>query len=98
MTQLIIKPTDLERAKNLVKDAIKTKIALLEHLRQRYLQKLDTFEKKYNVTSDKFIKEWAAEDLDGKDMEYIEWAGEYHCFLDLEEDLRTLKSINYVIE
>lgn len=98
MTQVIIKPTDLERARTLVKDAINAKVALLEHLRQRYLNKLAKFELKYNVTSEQFIKEWTAEDLEGKDMEYVEWAGEYHCFLDLEEDLKTLKSINYVIE
>jgi hypothetical protein len=35
----------------------------------------------------------SAEDLKGKDLEYVEWAGEYHLFSRLNERLAVLKSI-----
>ncbi len=96
MEKLIVKSPYMERATKMIKDAISKKIALLEHSRQQYHKRLDKFEKKYNVTSEHFIKEWAAEDLEGKDMEYVEWAGEYKLYLLLEEDLKILKSLEYV--
>lgn len=96
MEKLIVKSPYMERATEMIKNAICQKIALLEHSRQQYYKRLDKFEKKYNVTSEHFIKEWAAEDLEGKDMEYVEWAGEYKLYLLLEEDLKILKSLEYV--
>jgi hypothetical protein len=59
-------------------------------------KRLSRFEKKYNVSSKKFIDEWSAEDLEGKDLEYVEWAGEYHLLMGLNERLNVLKSIQYV--
>jgi len=72
-----------------------------EALRLRYgmnlaRNRLKKFEKKYNISSEIFIKEWAAEDLDGKDMEYVEWAGEYQFYAGLNERLRILESIENV--
>lgn len=98
METLMVKSPCLERATAMIKDAIAEKIALLEFSKERYRKRLEKFEQKYNVTSEKFIKEWAAEDLEGKDMEYVEWAGEYHFMLDLEEDLNILKSLEYVTQ
>ncbi|MCL1464683.1 hypothetical protein [Argonema galeatum] len=98
MAELIVKSTELDRAAEMIKDALAKRIALLEHSRERYRKKLEQFEKKYNITSDRFINEWAAEDLEGKDMEYVEWAGEYHFFLSVEEDLNILKSLEYVTQ
>lgn len=98
MAELIVKSTEIDRATEMIKDAIAKRIALWEHSRERYRKKLEQFEKKYNITSDRFINEWAAEDLEGKDMEYVEWAGEYHFFLSVEEDLNILKSLEYVTQ
>ena len=95
METLMVKSPDLERATAMIKDAIAKKIALLEHSRQQYRKRLEKFEQKYNITSEYFIKEWAAEDLEGKDMEYVEWAGEYKLYLLLEEDLKILKGLEY---
>ena len=62
------------------------------------LQKNDQkgLKKKYNISSDKFAAELSAEDLKGKDMEYVEWAGEYQLALRLNERLMALKSIENV--
>ncbi|MFB2975527.1 hypothetical protein [Microseira sp. BLCC-F43] len=98
MAEIIVKSTEPEKALVMLKDAIAKKIARLEHSRKVTKEKLEKFEKKYNVTSEQFIKEWAAEDLEGKDMEYVEWAGEYHCLVNLEEDLNILKSLEYVTQ
>lgn len=98
MAEIIVKSTEPEKALVMLKDAIAKKIARLEHGRKVTKERLENFEKKYNVTSEKFINEWAAEDLEGKDMEYVEWAGEYHCLLSLEDDLNILKSLEYVTQ
>ncbi|MCL1471146.1 hypothetical protein [Argonema antarcticum] len=87
----------MERATEMIKNAIGKKIALLEHSRQHTRKNLEKFENKYNITSEKFIDEWAAEDLEGKDMEYVEWAGEYHCLISIDEDLKVLNSLEYVV-
>ena len=97
MAELIaIKSAKPDRAMEMIKDAIAKRIALLESSLERYRQRLEKFESKYNITSEQFINEWAAEDLEGKDMEYVEWAGEYKLSLLVEEDLKILKSLEYV--
>ena len=59
-------------------------------------RRLKRFEKKYNVSSETFMNEWAAEDLEGKDMEYVEWAGEYQFYAKLNQRLRILEGIENV--
>jgi len=59
-------------------------------------KRLKKFEIKYNVSSEKFINEWSAEDLKGKDLEYVEWAGEYQLFSRINERLVVLNSIENV--
>ena len=41
------------------------------------VKRLATFEEKYGVTSEHFLAVMTAEDLEGKDDEYVHWAGEY---------------------
>lgn len=98
MAEIIVKSTEPEKALVMLKDAIAKKIALLEYSMERYRQRLEKFEKKYNITSEQFINEWAAEDLEGKDMEYVEWAGEYKLSLVVEENMKILKSLEYVTQ
>ena len=40
--------------------------------------------------------EWSAEDLEDKDLEYVEWAGEYQLASRLHDRLATIASIEYV--
>lgn len=96
MAELILKTNQPEKAAAVIKQAIAAKIARIEYSRQQARKRLNYFEEKYHTTSEQFINEWAAEDLEGKDMEYAEWAGEYHLFLEVEADLNILKSIEYV--
>lgn len=98
MAEFILKTNQPEKAAAVIKQAIAAKIARIEYSRQQARKRLNYFEQKYHITSKQFINEWAAEDLEGKDMEYVEWAGEYHLFLDIEEELNILKSIEYVTQ
>lgn len=98
MAELILKTNQPEKAAAVIKQAIAAEIARIEYSRQQAQKRLDYFEQKYHVALEQFINEWAAEDLEGKDMEYVEWAGEYHFFLDVEEELNVLKSIEYVAQ
>ena len=77
-------------------EAIKT-----EELRVGYAldvgkKRLSVFEKKYGVSSEKFLNTLTAEDLDGHDLEYVEWAGELKLVTRLQERFDILKGIKYV--
>ncbi|WP_435548773.1 hypothetical protein [Desulfobacterium sp. N47] len=48
------------------------------------------------VSSETFNNKWSAEDLDGKDLEYVEWAGELKLAARLSDRLATIDSIEYV--
>jgi hypothetical protein len=54
---------------------------------------LKPFEEKYGVTTEQFIAEMAAEDLEGDDDEYVQWAGEYKLVCGLKEKLAQLREI-----
>lgn len=58
-------------------------------------ERLLPFERKYGVTSEHFIEKMTAEDLEGSDEEYVQWAGEYHLMQRLEEKLVRLQEVEY---
>jgi|YNPBryantNP2012_1023418.scaffolds.fasta_scaffold21262_3 hypothetical protein len=77
----------------LVQSAIASEIAKLELGLALAQQRLRPFEHKYHVSSEHFIAEFAAEDLEGGDDEYVRWAGEYQLKQRLETKLARLKGI-----
>jgi len=79
----------------LVKSAIDAEIARLELASEMATKRLLPFEKKYNVASEYFIANFAAEDLEGNDDEYVCWAGEFKLKQRLEKKLKLLKGIEY---
>jgi hypothetical protein len=79
----------------LVRSAIDGEIARLELAVKLARERLVPFERKYGVTSEHFIAEWAAEDLEGGDDEYVRWAGEYKLMQRLQQKLRQLQEIDY---
>lgn len=96
MAEIILRTEEPNKVSEILKEAIET-----EKLRVRYSlditrNRLNRFEQKYNISSEDFINRWSAEDLDGKDMEYVEWAGEYQFSINLSELLDALSSIEYV--
>jgi len=79
----------------LVRTAIEDEIARLDLALEMANNRLIPFESKYLVTSEYFISNMTAEDLDDGDDEYISWAGEYKLKQRLESKLRQLREINY---
>ncbi len=79
----------------LVKSAVAAEIARIEMAIQLSLKRLKPFEDKYSVTSEYFITEMSAEDLDGGDDEYVHWAGEYRLRQKLKKKLSRLQNIKY---
>jgi len=59
------------------------------------MERLARFEHKNSVTSEHFIAEMAAEDLEGGGEEHVHWAGEYKIMERLREKLRQLQNIRY---
>jgi hypothetical protein len=79
----------------LVKSAIDAEIARLELALALDRQRLAPFEEKYGVTSEQFIDTMAAEDLEGRDDEYVQWAGEFRLWQRLQQKLNQLRDIEY---
>ncbi len=79
----------------LIRSAVDSEIARLKLALRMAMKRLLPFEEKYAVTSEYFITEMAAEDLEGKDEEYIRWAGEYRLMQRLQEKLQKLQEVDY---
>jgi len=96
MPKIILKTDMPDKAAKVLIEALETESFRLKYSVQLAKKRLSKFEKKYKISSEKFINEWSAEDLDGKDFEYVEWAGEYKLAKRLNERLTALKSIQHV--
>lgn len=96
MPQITISTSAPEKAVQVVKEVLATETSRIEHSLSIARKRLAELEKKYNVSSEKFAGEWTAEDLEGKDLEYVEWAGEYKLFSRLSDRYDTLKSIQNI--
>ena len=96
MSEIKLKVSDPYKAKGILIEALETEALRLDYSLQLSKKRLLKFEEKYNVSSEEFIKKWAAEDLEGKDIEYVEWAGEFELASRINDRLLTLKSIEHV--
>jgi hypothetical protein len=81
--------------KRLVQSAIEAEINRLMLALDIARQRLVPFEEKYGVTSAQFMAEMTAEDLEGGDDEYVQWAGEYQLMQRLQGKLQQLQGIEY---
>ena len=96
MAEIRLKTDRLDKAVEVLKDALEIETLRLKYSLNLGKKRLKRFENKYNISSEKFINDWSAEDLKGEDLEYVEWAGEYQLFSRLNERLIALKSIENV--
>lgn len=58
---------------------------------ERTRQRLAVFESRYGTDTSRFLQEMSAEDLQGGDLEYVEWAGEAKLLERLEVELLELE-------
>jgi hypothetical protein len=100
MLQLEIKSDtpDLENVQNLVKSAINSEIKSLNRSIEKSNKLLKEFEIKYQISSDLFLSNWTAEDLKGRDDEYVSWVGEIKVKQRLVSALQKLEGIEYVTQ
>ena len=96
MPEIILKTDMPDKAARFLAEALDAETSRLKYSINLAKKRLAKFEKKYMVTSKEFIKGWSAEDLEGKDLEYVEWAGEYRLSMRLHERFDALKSIQHV--
>ena len=100
MLQLQIKSDtpDLENVQNLVKSAINSEIKNLKRSIEKSNKLLKEFEIKYQISSDLFLSDWTAEDLEDRDDEYVNWVGEIKVKQRLVSALQKLEGIEYVTQ
>ena len=96
MAEIILRTNEPDKAAGILFEVLDAESQRVQYSLRLAKKRLEGFEKKYNISSDKFAAEMSAEDLKGKDMEYVEWAGEYQLALRLNERLVALKSIENV--
>ncbi len=98
LTEVILRAADAPRVIAVISDAVKKETARVELCVLYARRRLEHFEASYNVPSSEFAERFTAEDLQGGDLEYVEWMGEYKLFQHLLQDLTLLKSFTYVAE
>jgi len=100
MLQLEIKSDspDVASVQNLVKSAIESEIKNLKRSLEKTNKLLKEFETKYQVSSDFFISNWTAENLEEGDEEYISWVGEIKIRTKLINSLEKLENIEYLTQ
>lgn len=96
MSTLYVQPLDqAQHLLPLVRAAVNGEIVRLELALHLARERLLPFERKYGVTSKHFVEHMTAEDLQGGDDEYVQWAGEYRLMQRLEEKLARLQEVEY---
>ena len=96
MAEIVLKTNKPEKVSEILKEALEKEKLRIKYSLDLAVNRLKKFEQKYNIPTETFINQWSAEDLEGGDMEYVEWAGEYEFSLRLNEQLAALKSIEHV--
>ncbi|MBE9109916.1 hypothetical protein IQ273_10905 [Nodosilinea sp. LEGE 07298] len=98
LTEVILRSANAPHAIAAISDAVRKEVTRIEQCIVYARQRLEHFEVLYNTPSSEFAERFTAEDLQGGDLEYVEWIGEYQLFQHLLQDLTLLKSLTYVAE
>lgn len=93
-TQLLIELPNKEGAQ-VVLQALESYKSRLHAGIERTKRRLVEFEQRYQASTDYFLKNMAAEDLAGGDLEYIEWSGEAQLLKSLEQEFKELEYAHY---
>ncbi|MBM3127940.1 MAG: hypothetical protein FJ009_04800 [Chloroflexi bacterium] len=92
--QMVIELSDRQGTQTIL-SALEAYKARLRLSIARTKRRLGEFEMRYHATTDHFLKEMAAEDLVGGDLEYVEWAGEAKLLKGLASELGELEHARY---
>ncbi len=92
--RMVIELSDRESVQTVVQALEAYKVRLRASI-TRTKRRLATFEARYGVDTRHFLHEMTAENLQGGDLEYVEWAGEAKLLEGLEAELRELEHASY---
>lgn len=92
--QMVIELSD-ERAAQTVLQALESYKARLRAGIERTESRLAQFEERYGVETAHFLQQMTAEDMEGGDLEYVEWAGEAKLLKGLTAELTELEHAHY---
>lgn len=95
MIRVQVESPTQEGALDLIRSAIGAEISRLELGLTTTKRNIASFEERYHVTSEEFLRSFTAEDLDGGDQEYIAWSGELQLCERIATQLDTLRNIHY---
>jgi hypothetical protein len=96
MTRIRIEDSGAEaEARRLLRTAVESKVARIRLAIAATEARVQTFERRYDVSSADFAARLTAEDLAGGDVEYVEWLGEWRGLQQLREDLQHLEASEY---
>ena len=96
MIELRVEPAAMaDEVLSLVRSAVQSEMAKIQLGIEITRQRLAAFEQQCGVSSDEFLAQMAAEDLEGGDLEYVEWAGEYKMWQKLNSNLKRLEELQY---
>lgn len=95
MIHLHIQSDAQDSALDIIRSAIASETSRLEFGLKATERHIRVFEERYSVTSDSFLRDFAAEDLADGDREYVCWAGELKLRERIAAQLETIKSIQY---
>lgn len=98
MIKLQIQSETNDSAVDIIKSAIAAEIKRLEIGLQKTGKQIRQFEQTYNISSEKFLADFAAENMKHGDAEYVEWAGELRIRDKIAADLKRLREIEYVAQ
>ena len=93
MTRLKVEAKDNKEVSQLMQSAIQAEIKRIEIGLNSTNRIIAEFEKKYGISSEKFVKDFAVGDLKGKDEEYAKWADALKLKKRMEDDLKKLKEV-----
>lgn len=88
--------SDQQSALPIIQSAITAKVKRIEIGLRKTEQEIQKFEAKYHMSSEQFLTDYTAEDLEGGDEEYISWKGELQLRQAIWEELELLQHIEYV--
>ncbi|NOZ70743.1 MAG: hypothetical protein GXP38_02335 [Chloroflexi bacterium] len=85
--------TSREQEVHVLKQALQSYDERLQAAIARTRRRLAVYEARYGLTTEEFLATMTAEDLQGGDLEYVEWAGEAQVLAGLEAELADLSNV-----
>lgn len=90
LQQITIQTSNAKRLKPLIQNAIQFQLDDVERGIQLTRERLESFEKQYNMSTAEFLRRFKPDDLE-ETLDFIEWQGETKMLALLEEKHDALK-------